>query len=134
MRSICPHIKPRGGISQILSFSYKDTPYFTLHCTAHCTLNAEHYTLLCNAHLTLLTAYRIALCQCNSQLHCNILHSEQPIELYRVNSISAVFVQGTASLLLSILSDMLNGPSIASSARVNFCSFRVNFPGVCISR
>ena len=24
--SACPHIKPRGGISQILTFSYKDTP------------------------------------------------------------------------------------------------------------
>ena len=32
MLSICPHIKPRGGISQILTFSYKDTPYSPWLC------------------------------------------------------------------------------------------------------
>ena len=35
MLSICPHIKVRGGIGQIFTFSYKDTPYCTvLLCSA----------------------------------------------------------------------------------------------------
>ena len=49
--SICPHIKLRGGISNIFTFSYKDTPY----CTA------LHYNILNLLFLLFISFYFISV-------------------------------------------------------------------------
>ena len=74
--SICPHIKPRGGKSKILTFSYKDTPYCTAlystvqHCTTLCTAlynTVQHCTALYNTVQHCTTLY-------NTVQHCTTLY------------------------------------------------------------
>ena len=77
MLSIYPHIKLRGGIGHIFTFSYKDTPYCTLQSTTlpYAALKGVHYNVLqCTAlyYTTLYSKARTALYY--NALHYTALH------------------------------------------------------------